>query len=166
MSVVALSNFRSLTEHIPAGQLGRYLLVGGANTAFAYVMYAVITLLLSGVMPASYLAGSLLSSLLNITVSYLGYKWFVFKTRGNYLQEWTRCVVVYSGAIGIGLMMLPPAVFLVRYVTGNSGAAPYIAGALVMAVQVVISFLGHRNLTFRNLLDGKGNGGARLGIDT
>src|SRR5258707_15130855 len=109
----------TLTKHIPPGQLGRYLAVGIWNTAFAYGTFALFTALLDRYMPASYLAGSLLSSLLNITVSFLGYKWFVFKTKGNYLKEWARCLVVYSGSIVLGLALLPPTVFLVGFLTGN-----------------------------------------------
>jgi putative flippase GtrA len=159
MSEVALPRLQSLTGYIPTGRFVMYLLVGGFNTAFAYGMYALITYLLAGVIPASYLAGSLLSSLLNITVSYFGYKWFVFKTRGNYLLEWTRCIVVYSGAIGLGLVMLPPAVFLIQCLTGNPRSAPYVAGALVLGGQAVISFVGHRNFTFRAVLAPKSQGG-------
>jgi len=148
---VARSIRHALTAHIPPGQLGRYLLVGACNTAFAYGTYALLTFLLDRYMPASYLAASLLSSLLNITASFLGYKWFVFRTQGNYLKEWVRCVMVYSGAIALGLVLLPPTVFLVRHLTGNPRTAPYIAGALLLALQIVVSFLGHKNFSFGNV---------------
>ena len=138
-----------LTRHIPPGQLGRYLVVGIWNTAFAYGTFALFTALLDRHMPASYLAGSLISSVLNITVSFLGYKWFVFKTKGNYLKEWLRCLVVYSGGIALGLVLLAPTVLLVGWVTGNERAAPYIAGALLLGVQVVLSFLGHKKFSFK-----------------
>ena len=141
--------FANLTKHIPPGQLGRYLAVGVCNTAFAYGSYALFTALLDRYMPASYLAASLISSVLNITVSYLGYKWFVFKTRGNYLKEWIRCLMVYSGSIAVGLLVLPPTVFVVSRLTGNPVGAPYIAGALVLGVQVVLSFVGHKRFSFR-----------------
>jgi putative flippase GtrA len=101
-------------------------------------------------MPVSYMLGSLLSSILNITVSFLGYKWFVFKTRGNYLREWVRCLMVYSGSIFLGLALLPPTVLAVSYITTRPAAAPYIAGALVLGVQVVLSFLGHKHFSFRS----------------
>ena len=139
----------SLTRHIPPGQLGRYLVVGIWNTAFGYGTFALFTALLDRYVPASYLAASLISSLLNITVSFLGYKWFVFKTRGNYMKEWARCLVVYSGSIALGLALLPPTVWLVSYLTGNPGAAPYMAGALLMAVNVVLSFIGHKSFSFK-----------------
>ena len=139
----------ALTKHIPPGQLGRYLVVGIWNTAFAYGTFALFTALLDRYMPASYLAASLISSVLNITVSFLGYKWFVFKTQGNYLSEWARCLMVYSGGILLGLALLPPTVFLVSYLTGNPRAAPYIAGALLLGVQVILSFLGHKTFSFK-----------------
>lgn len=137
--------------HIPPRQLGRYLLVGAWNTTFGYGSYVVFTAVLDRYMPASYMAASLLSNLLNITVSFLGYKWFVFKTTGNYLREWARCLMVYSGGIALGLALLPPAVFLVSRVTHNPPAAPYIAGALLMGFNVVLGFVGHKNFSFRNL---------------
>ena len=141
----------NLTKHIPPGQLGRYLIVGACNTAFAYGSYALFTALLNQYMPASYMAASLISSVLNITVSFLGYKWFVFKTRGNYLREWLRCLTVYSGSIALGLLLLVPTVFAVRELTGWPDAAPYIAGALILGVQVILSFVGHKRFSFRNL---------------
>lgn len=144
------SSLSSLTSHIPPGQFGRYLVVGAWNTAFGYSTFVLFTAVLARYIPASYLAASLLSSILNITVSFLGYKWFVFKTKGNYLKEWTRCLIVYSGAILLGLALLPPSVFVVAYLTGDPRTAPYIAGALLMGIQVILSFLGHKTFSFKN----------------
>ena len=139
----------NLTKHVPPGQLGRYLAVGVWNTAFAYGTYALFTALLDRHIPLAYLAASLISSILNITVSFLGYKWFVFKTRGNYLKEWLRCLTVYSGSIALGLLLLTPTVVLVRQLVAEPRAAPYIAGALVLGVQVILSFVGHKHFSFR-----------------
>jgi putative flippase GtrA len=141
---------RSLTDHIPPGQLFRYFIAGFGNTAFGYGSFALFTAVLDKYMPSSYLAGSLLSSLLNISVSFLNYKWFVFKTKGNYLKEWFRCLMVYSTSIIMGLALLPPTVFLMTYATKNPAASPYIAGALIMCLNVIISFLGHKKYSFRN----------------
>jgi putative flippase GtrA len=153
---VARSILSALTSHIPPRQLGRYLLVGVWNTAFAYGTFALFTYLLGHYIPASYMVASVLSSLLNITVSFLGYKWFVFRTQGNYLKEWARSVMVYSGAIALGLLLLPPIVFAVKEITDNQSTAPYIAGAILLAIQVVISFLGHKNFSFRPAGTSKG----------
>src|ERR1700674_2234048 len=87
----------ALTRHIPPGQFGRYLLVGLGNTVFGYATFAFFTAILDRYVPQSYMLASVLASVLNITVAFLGYKWFVFKTKGNYLREWGRCVGVYGG---------------------------------------------------------------------
>lgn len=139
----------NLTRHFPPGQFGRYLLVGTWNTLFGYGTYALFTAVLDPVVPHSYIWASLLSSLLNITVAYLGYKWFVFKTKGNYLREWLRCVAVYSGGIVFGLIALPVLVHLIRRNTHFLAEAPYIAGALVTLFVVAYSFLGHKKFSFR-----------------
>ena len=120
----------------------------GRRGEFAYGTFALLTAFLDNYMPASYMAASLLSSLLNITVSFLGYKWFVFKTKGNYLREWVRSLMVYSGAIALGLALLAPTVFAVSYVTGNPRGAPYIAGALLTGMQVILSIIGHKRFSF------------------
>src|SRR5208337_5022144 len=139
----------SLTRHIPPGQFGRYLLVGTWNTLFGYGSFAFFTAILSSVIPHSYIVASVISSLLNISVSYLGYKWFVFKTKGNYLREWIRCVGVYSGGILFGVVALPVLVTLIRRNTRFFAQAPYIAGALLTAFMVVYSFVGHKKFSFR-----------------
>ena len=139
----------ALTRHIPPGQFGRYLLVGTWNTLFGYGSFAFFTAVLSPMIPHSYIAASVISSLLNISVSYLGYKWFVFKTKGNYLREWIRCVAVYSGGILFGVLALPVLVLVIRRNTRFDTQAPYIAGALLTAFMVVYSFVGHKKFSFR-----------------
>jgi len=141
--------WREFTAHIPPGQFGRYLLVGLWNTVFGYGMFAAFTALLNPVVSHSYMWASALSSVINITVAFLGYKWFVFKTKGNYLREWLRCMTVYGSGIVLGLIVLPILVFLIRHNTRFDAQAPYIAGALLSGFVVVYSFLGHKHFSFR-----------------
>ncbi len=140
---------RRLTSHIPPEQFGRYLLVGIWNSLFGYGDYAAWTAVLTPIVPHGYIFASIISSPLNMTVSFLGYKWFVFKTHGNYLREWSRCMMVYGSAMVVGIALLPGVVFLVRLTTGLNQAAPYIGGALLMGFTVLYSFLGHKNFSFR-----------------
>jgi putative flippase GtrA len=138
-----------LTSHLPPGQLGRYLLVGIWNTAFGFGLYAGFTALLARYISNSYLPALLLSNLVSITVSFLGYKWFVFKTQGNYLKEWARCVSVYSGSMLFAFVTLPPLVYFFRNVLGYPRQAPYLAGAVITGLSVIISFFGHKHISFR-----------------
>jgi putative flippase GtrA len=145
------SRWVQMTRHIPPGQFGRYLLVGIWNTLFAYGMFALLTAVLTPLIPYGYMWASFVSALLNITVSFLGYKWFVFKTKGNYLREWLRCIVVYGSGIVLGLLALPVLVTLIRHKTRFNAQAPYIAGAILTAITVLYSFLGHKKFSFRPL---------------
>jgi putative flippase GtrA len=139
-----------LIGHIPPRQFGRYLAVGTWNTLFGYGSYAALTALLDPLFAHSYILAGVMSCLLNITVAFLGYKWFVFKTKGNYLREWARCVAVYSGGILLGTILLPILVNALRIGTALSRSAPYVAGALLTVANVIYSFFAHKRFSFRN----------------
>lgn len=132
-----------------ARQTVRYLAVGGFNTAFGYSLYALFTWLLKGVIPHAYELAYVLSNLIGITVAFLGYKWFVFRTKGNYLKEWLRCVSVYGTAMGLNLIALPILVALISKIPAYKGAAPYLAGIITTCFTVLMSFFGHKHISFR-----------------
>jgi putative flippase GtrA len=138
-----------LVKQLPPAQFARYLMVGLWNTVFGYSTYALFTALLMPRMRFGYILASVFSSLLNITVAYFGYKFFIFKTQGNYLAEWFRCILVYGSALLPGLVLLPLLVEGLHYGFHLDRSAPYIAGALWMGLTVIYSFLGHKNFSFR-----------------
>ncbi len=137
-----------IKAQIPPALFSRYLLVGIWNTAFGYGTYAGLTAILTPRIPHAYIAASIIGNALAITEAFLAYKWLVFKTKGNYLQEWMRCVAVYGGAALLSIILLPGVVFALRQWAGLAGSAPYIAGALLLGLTVIISFLGHKNFSF------------------
>jgi putative flippase GtrA len=139
----------ALLSHIPPGQFGRYLLVGIWNTLFAYGTFAALVALIDPHIPHGYILASIASSTVNITVAFLGYKWFVFKTKGNYLREWMKCVAVYGSSILLNLILLPIIVESIRHSTQYDRQAPYIAGALLSCFGVIYSFIGHKKFSFR-----------------
>jgi putative flippase GtrA len=135
-------------------QFIRYLLVGGFNTAFGYSLFALLNWSFAGLGSFSYMYAAVLSNLIAITVAFLGYKWFVFRTRGNYLIEWVSCVGVYSSSMLIGLIGLPILVPVLRRHLQHSEQAPYIAAAVLIVISMIFSFLGHQNISFRQKLSG------------
>ncbi len=139
----------ALTRHVPPGQFFRYLLVGGWNTLFGYGVYAAFTALLLPRMHYGYILASALSSLISITVAFFGYKFFVFKTAGNYLSEWLRCLIVYGSGSLPGLLLLPFLVTGLHSFFHLERSAPYVAGALVMGASVLYTFFGHKHFSFR-----------------
>ena len=166
-----------------SAQFARYLAVGVFNTVFGYSMFVVALALLNRAAPAKYLylmapLASILSTPLNITVAYFGYKLFVFRTRGNHLVEWLKCFAVYGTGMLPGLFALSALTRLLQSVLHThaaslhstvaqteshlngaplhalqhmhgSAAAGYLAGAIVTAASTVYSFVGHKKVTFR-----------------
>jgi putative flippase GtrA len=127
----------------------RYLLVGGFNTVFGYGLFALLNWAFTGMGSYSYLYAAILANPITITVAFLGYKWFVFRTRGNYLAEWIRCVSVYGTTMLMGLAGLSILVPILRRVLSNPVQAPYLAAAITTCATVLISFWGHRSFSFR-----------------
>jgi putative flippase GtrA len=67
--------------------------------------------LLNRALPVNWLSltvvlASVLSTPVNITVAYFGYKFFVFRTQGNYLLEWLKSFAVYGTGMIPGLVAL------------------------------------------------------------
>jgi putative flippase GtrA len=176
--------FGRLRQLFPPGQFLRYLCVGVINTLFGYTCFAFFLYLLNGTMPQRllYLAvmlASIAAFPINVTVAYLGYKFLVFRTKGNYIREWLRCFTVYGVGALPSLLALPAVtrllqtffhrhsvelhhllvsierplsgallVVMQRIATGHA-LAGYLAGAIVVAASTIYTFLGHKNVTFR-----------------
>jgi putative flippase GtrA len=138
-----------LAKQIPPGQFTRYLMVGMWNTIFGYSLYALFTALLTPRLRFAYIYASAFSNLIAITVAYFGYKFFVFKTNGNYVLEWFRCVLVYGSGMLPGLVLLPLLVGGLRYGWHLDRSAPYIAGAILLVAGTIYSFFGHKHFSFK-----------------
>ena len=136
-------------------QFARFLLVGGFNTVFGYGLFAALNWAFTGRLPYGYLLATALANLIAITVAFLGYKWFVFRTQGNYLVEWLRCLGVYGSSMAIGLIGMAILVPILERHLQHPHAASYIAGAILLIVSIVFSFLGHKNVSFRQASGGR-----------
>lgn len=144
-----------LSSHKAPLQFFRYILVGGFNTVFGYGLFALLNWSFRGLGPYSYMYAAVLANFIAISVAFLGYKWFVFRTHGNYLREWIRCFGVYGSSVLIGLVGLPILVPILRPHLRNPGQASYIAGAMLTVVAVIFSFVGHKNISFRQKPSGE-----------
>jgi putative flippase GtrA len=168
----------------PGGQFARYLCIGVFNTFFGYINFAVILALLNMALPIRFLyltvvLASILSVPLNISVAYFSYKFFVFRTKGNYLGEWFKCFAVYGTGMIPGLVVLSALtrflqslihshaaslhIFLnaaehhldgrplafLQQIATGKAMAGYIAGALLMGTSTLYGFIGHKMFTFR-----------------
>lgn len=130
-------------------QFVRYILVGTLNTSFGYGLFALLNWLFRSLGSYSYMYAAVLANVIAITVAFLGYKWLVFRTKGNYLREWFRCFGVYGSSVLIGLAGLPILVPLLRPHLQEPSLASYIAAAIMTVVTVIFSFAGHKSFSFR-----------------
>jgi putative flippase GtrA len=119
------------------------------NTVFGYSLYALFTALLTPRVRFGYMYAAVFGNLIAITVAYFGYKIFVFKTHGNYLVEWFRCLLVYGSGMLPGLVVLPFLVEGLHYGFHLERSAPYVAGALITGATVIYTFFGHKHFSFR-----------------
>ncbi len=146
--------FTALRRVLPKNQVIRFLMVGASNTAFSYALYVGFVLLYTHLLPnhskplIADLA-SLSSKPLGITAAFLGYKHFVFRTKGNYLKEWLRCFAVYGVSTPAELVILPVAtkVFLVFPLTHPY--APYLAGIVNSVIIASYSYFAHKKFSFK-----------------
>jgi putative flippase GtrA len=130
-------------------QIVRYLLVGGFNTCFGYSLFVGFNYLFRALGVYGSELASLIGNVIAITVAFLGYKWFVFRTHGNYLREWLRCLSVYGSSMLFALVMLPPLTLLLRRWYGHSQMASNVAAAILTVVTVAATYFGHKHFSFR-----------------
>ncbi|NLU49340.1 MAG: GtrA family protein [Syntrophomonadaceae bacterium] len=117
----------------------RFVVVGGWNTVFGYLVFAGLYYLLRSHL--HYLLLLAASYIISITNAYLGYKFAVFKTRGNYLREYLRFYLVYGVSFLVNLILLPVLVEAL-------GLHPLVAQALILFFTTVISYTGHKYYSF------------------
>jgi len=139
------------------GQLLRYLVVGVWNTLFGYGCFFLMVRLLLHLMPAqpalTASIATVLATIINVTISFLGYKWFVFRTQGNYLREYRRSLLVYLPSLALNAVAIAPLTALLRLAPHLKTQAPYIAGAVLACFTVITSFFGHKHISFKTKLE-------------
>ncbi len=134
-------------------QVLRYLLAGGWNSLFGYLCYAGFVALYSRVLGPRYLPltvdiASVTATPFGVTMSFLTYKLFVFRTEGSYLREWLKCFIVYGSATIPQLFALPVVTRMLQAVPRLHGTAAYLAGAIVMGFTTIYTYLAHKNFSF------------------
>ena len=118
-----------------------YLLVGGWNTLFGYLLYAGLFYIFHRNL--NYIILLLISYFISILNNYLCYKFLVFKTRGNYIKEYCRFLVVYGASFLLNVALLPLFVEVFKI-------HPLVTQAIVTVFIVIISYFGHKKFSFHN----------------
>ena len=118
----------------------RFLIVGGLNTIAGYFLvvgvhyclHAYVNMVIVGI----------IANVLAITVSFVSQKLLVFRTKGNWLQEYLRCYVVYGGVTILNILGLW---FLVDVLNMSIWLAPLI----MVVICCLMTYFGHVKFTFK-----------------
>lgn len=119
----------------------RYLLVGGVNTVFGYCLGLLLYGALSSYLHIILIAS--ISNIINISVSFATYKFFVFKSKGLWYREYFRSYLVYGTAAIAN-------VFLVWILVDWWHIKFWLAQAILIFLTVALSYIGHSKFTFAN----------------
>ena len=117
----------------------RYLIGGAWNTAFGYSVALILYQLLSKLLSAAVI--SLIASVIAISMTFLTYKLYVFRTRGNWLREYLRSYLVYGASAIIGILSMAILVDHLRMEF-------WLVQAIIMTGIVVFSYFANRYFAF------------------
>jgi putative flippase GtrA len=131
----------------------RFLVVGGCNTLFGIadsLLLLKLFLLLEPAQPKWMGTTAMgVSSLINIGFSFLTYKWFVFRTKGNYGREYLRSLTIYLPSLAVSTLLVAPLAALLHRWTGYDRGSVYIAIGLIISFTIVFGFFGHKHVSFK-----------------
>jgi putative flippase GtrA len=115
----------------------RYLFVAG-TVAVSYL--AILAALLASGLP--YMIAILLDQVVIFSVAFPVYRRVIFRSTGRWQPDLARFLGVWSGGFVAGIVATPALVEL-------AGEPPLLAQVIAVAVVAVLTFLGHKFVSFR-----------------
>ncbi len=146
--------FAALRNALPAAEVMLFLLVGGFNTAFsialAYVFIYPVEFLFPGLpLAADTTIANYAALPISITVAFLGYKWFVFRTHGNYFKEWLKVFAVYGVSLPFPFIIIPLATTLFLHFSMPHKLASLLALIVNSGAIACYSYFAHKKFSFK-----------------
>ena len=157
--------FAAMRRLLPPAQVIRFLAVGVWNTGFSLILSTVLVALYSHLLPHRFILftadfASITSKPIAISMAFLCYKHFVFRTQGNYLREWLRCFAVYGVGTLPELIALPFVTkFFLLFPLGFLNPiflrlhiphpAPVLAILVVAVFTAIYSYFAHKKFSFK-----------------
>jgi putative flippase GtrA len=126
----------------------RFVLVGLWNTIFGYLAFVGLDYLFNLFFSpryVAYMSAAVLANIIAILNAYIFHKFVTFRSplRGlAIIPEFVRFFSMYLFSFFLGLVLLPVFVEIFHL-------DPKIAGALLIPITVIISYLGHSRFSFR-----------------
>lgn len=117
-----------------------FVVVGAANTVIGTLWFVGFQSTVGTV--AGYMTSLVLAHVAAVLCAFVLYRWLVFRVRGNVLRDLVRFEMVYLTALAVNAALLPLMVEVV-------GLDPIPAQLLIVFVTAVLSYVGHKNFSFR-----------------
>lgn len=117
----------------------RFLIVGFINTVVGYGAYILLAYL-----GLHYNLAYTLSTIIGVTNSYIWNKYYTFQSKEKSVPEVIRFVCVYAVGYVINL-------FVLDILVDKLGVNQYIAGFFTLIVTTIISYVGHKFFSFKNM---------------
>ena len=116
-----------------------FLMVGAINTVVGFLAFAAFLGLLG---ERLYLAVLPCAHVVSVLIAFVLYRFVVFRVRGHLLADLWRFETVYLSALAANFVLLPLLVEIARLPV-------LLAQAMIMLVTSVLSWVGHKNYSFR-----------------
>lgn len=123
----------------------RYLFVGGVNTIFGFIVSIVLYELLAPKVNVFFI--SIFGNLINITFSFMTYKFFVFRSPGSWWRQYFRAWATYGFSAAL-------SVLLTWFFVDMFGVKFALSQVIIIGLGVIISYAMHKNFTFRAVSNG------------
>ncbi len=146
--------FAALRRVLPSGEVIRFLMVGGFNTVFgialAYVFIHPVEFFFPRLPRAAVTTIANYAALpIGITVAFLAYKWFVFRTRGNYFKEWMKGFAVYGVSLPFPLVVIPVSTSIFLHLHFAPRLVSLLALIANSGVIACYSYFAHKKFSFK-----------------
>lgn len=117
----------------------RFVIIGSINAAISYIIYAIAVFLLG---EAHYQLCVILQWVISSVISYLNQKFFVFCTKGNYVEEYLKCCSTWAVSYFLNVIILE---IFVRFLIKNVYVAQFISLFIVsVATYVLFKFFAFK----------------------
>lgn len=118
----------------------RFLLVGGWNFIFGYLVFAGLYYFFSDCISEHIIV--IISSILGITNSFIFHRWLTYQSKGVWWKEYFKFYVVYGGQIVLNLILVE--IFVSHYKLNA-----YCVQFLILVFLTLLSYWGHKYFSFK-----------------
>lgn len=136
--MIILEIMMSLLKSVIRHEKVKFLIIGGYNTLFSLILGNLMYYFL----PLNYTIIAIALYIISVTNSYMTYKIFLFKTKGNILKELIRANITYLSTFCLNLFLMFVFVSILQM-------EKIIAFNIASVIVVIVIYTMHKFFTFK-----------------